>query len=296
MQKGMFGMKTSRKLISFTALILGFGATAARAESNPLTGRWDATVTVNSAVIPFRLDISGEGPTLKGTLFNGDDQETTTQASFENGTLVLNLEHYLTKIVATVDDGQLRGKIEMRGDKGPDGSPFSAVRHTAAPAANTANVPSIAGLWLIPNESPKGEKAWRFIARQSGADVSAAILRVDGDTGALTGTYQDGKFVLSHFDGSRALRVEVTPTKDGTLDIVQTGGGPRQGRLTAYRPEIATLKGLPEPANFATHTTVRDPNEIFTFSLPDVNGKILSNEDPKFKGKVVVAIVTGTWC
>jgi thiol-disulfide isomerase/thioredoxin len=27
-----------------------------------------------------------------------------------------------------------------------------------------------------------------------------------------------------------------------------------------------------------------------------VNGKLLSNEDPKFKGKVVLAIVTGTWC
>ena len=35
---------------------------------------------------------------------------------------------------------------------------------------------------------------------------------------------------------------------------------------------------------------------MFTFSFPDVNGKVLSNEDPKFKGKVVVAIVTGTWC
>jgi hypothetical protein len=29
--------------------------------------------------------------------------------------------------------------------------------------------------------------------------VSAAILRVDGDTGALTGSFRDGKFVLSHF-------------------------------------------------------------------------------------------------
>jgi thiol-disulfide isomerase/thioredoxin len=27
-----------------------------------------------------------------------------------------------------------------------------------------------------------------------------------------------------------------------------------------------------------------------------VNGKLVSNDDPKFKGKVVLAIVTGTWC
>ena len=66
--------------------------------------------------------------------------------------------------------------------------------------------------------------------------------------------------------------------------------------LVAYRSEVARAKGLPEPENYETHTTARDPNETFTFNFPDVNGKLVSNEDPRFKGKVVLAIVTGTWC
>jgi len=53
--------------------------------------------------------------------------------------------------------------------------------------------------------SPKGEKAWHLIVKQHGAEVSAAILRVDGDTGTLTGSYKDGKFVLSH-SRARGLR------------------------------------------------------------------------------------------
>jgi peroxiredoxin len=229
-----------------------------------------------------------------GTLYNGEEKETTTSASFNNGRVVLNLEHYLTKIVATLKDGQLEGKVVMRNDKGPEGSPFQARRYQ--PAARTAeNVPSIDGVWEIPHESPKGEKAWRLIVKQSGRDVSAAILRVDGDTGALTGSYRDGKFVVSHFDGSRPALMEITAAKDGTLDIRQSGSN-RDGTLTAYRPEVARAKGLPEPSNYTAHTTMRDPNEKFTFSLPDVNGKTLSNDDPKFKGKVVLAIVTGTWC
>jgi peroxiredoxin len=64
----------------------------------------------------------------------------------------------------------------------------------------------------------------------------------------------------------------------------------------AYRPDVARAKGLPAPANYTAHTTVRDAHETFAFSGPDVNGKILTNEDPKLKGKVVLAIVTGTWC
>ncbi len=49
--------------------------------------------------------------------------------------------------------------------------------------------------------------------QQNGAEVAASILRVDGDTGAYSGTYKDGKWVLSHFDGSRPGVITVTPTK-----------------------------------------------------------------------------------
>ena len=47
------------------------------------------------------------------------------------------------------------------------------------------------------------------MVRQSGAEASAVILRIDGDTGVLTGSYRDGKFVLSHFSGARPLRLEL---------------------------------------------------------------------------------------
>ena len=94
------------------------------------------------------------------------------------------------------------------------------------------SAPNIDGLWEIPTKSSKGESAWRFIVRQKGAEVSAAILRVDGDTGALTGSWRDGKFVLSHFSGARPNLLEVTPAADGSLKIVQNG----RTQLTALRP------------------------------------------------------------
>jgi thiol-disulfide isomerase/thioredoxin len=271
-------------------------ATASPAGAESLEGRWTATVTVNGTAIPFRLDLSGDGPSFKGTLFNGDDTQTTTSATHEGQTVVLKLDHYLTNIVATEQDGVLVGRVEMRNDKDPNGSPFRAVRYVApAATATSANVPDIGGSWVIPHESPKGEKAWRFIVKQKGADVQAAILRVDGDTGALSGQFENGAFVISHFDGSRPSLMQVTPAPDGTLTIVQRGSN-RDGTLTAYRPDVARAKGLPEPSDYRTHTTVRDPNERFTFSFPDVTGAIRTQDDPQFKGKAIVAIVTGTWC
>jgi thiol-disulfide isomerase/thioredoxin len=283
-----------RSIAGLAVLILSAGSALG---ANSINGRYDASINLNGTVIPFRLDISSEGNTLTGTLYNGEDKETTTDASLADGAITLNFEHYLTKIVATPKDGKLEGTVLGRFERDTyiSAVPFDAMPHVQ-PAAVKGNVPKIDGVWEIEFESAKGEKAWRFIVKQKGPDVSASILRIDGDTGALDGRYSDGKFVLSHFDGSRPLVAEVIPQPDGTLQLQLKGAYTPDNKLTAYRPEAARAKGLPAPDDFVKHTTVRDPNEVFAFKFPDVNGKLVSNDDPRFKGKVVLAIVTGTWC
>ncbi len=328
-------MRTFSRRVGFAVAVAGFGAAIALAQSTntpaSLDGRWDASLINNGTVIPFRFDISGSGPTVKGTFYDGfKPYDGTTSGTFQDGKLVLNAEHYLTTITATLNNGQLTGNVVMQSRSSTTQYGFQATRYVASAAA-PVEAPSIAGSWVIPLDSPssKGEKAFRFIVEQNGADVAASILRVDGDTGAYSGTYKDGKWVLSHFDGSRPGVIEVSLTKEGTLEILQnTGpaakaaaqGGANAGsyqtvstsattkqyeapadsrsasKLVAYRSDVAQAKGLPEPENYETHTTVRDPNEKFTFNFPDVNGKLVSNDDPRFKGKVVLAIVTGTWC
>ena len=71
-------------------------------------------------------------------------------------------------------------------------------------------------------------------------------MRVDGDTGALTGGYKDGKFVLSHFSGGRPALMILTPAADGTLAIDMTDlHGSSQ--LTATRPERRARQGSARP-------------------------------------------------
>jgi len=312
-------MKTLLRSAAIAAVLSGSGAAIAADNSTGVDGRWDAVLTRNGVAIPFRLDIKGDGSTLQGVFYDGfKPYDGTTSASFQDGKLVLNIEHYLTTINATLDNGKLTGTVVTQNRESGAQYGFLATRHVDTAAA-AADAPSIAGTWVIPLDTPssKGEKAFRLVVQQTGADVAAAILRIDGDTGSYSGTYKDGKWVLSHFDGGRPGVIVVTPKADGTLDVQQqvdrpgaaqattatnaysTGATP-DGRyasvLTAYRQEVAQAKGLPAPDDFLAHTTARDPNENFTFNFPDVNGKLVSNDDPRFKGKVVLAIVTGTWC
>ena len=276
-------------IAKFSVAMLIAIAPAAMAQS--LAGRWDATVQVSGVDIPFRFELSGEGANVKGSFFNGDEKITSTSGRFENGALVLKWDDHASKLDATFHDGVLEGKYIRAGRDEKSSYAFSAKRYSAPPAVK-GDVPSIAGMWVIPTDSPKGEKAWRFIVRQTGSEVSAAVLRIDGDTGALTGTYKDGKFVLSHFDSARPMLMEVAPQKDGTLELLENAKTQR----TAVRWEVAHAKGLPEPTDPMKNTSVKDPNEAFQFGFPDLNGRTVSNADAKFRGKVVLVNITGSWC
>ena len=329
-------MRSFSSRVGLVLTLATFGASLGIAQSTnaseSIDGRWDAVLNNHETQIPFRLDISGSGPSLKGTFYDGfKPYDGTTSATFQGGKLVLNIEHYLTTINATFKDGQLAGNVVTQSRSVNAEYGFEATRHVEV-ATGSVSAPSIAGSWVIPLDSPsaKGEKAFRFIVQQNGAEVAASILRVDGDTGAYSGTYKDGKWVLSHFDGSRPGVIEVSLAQDGTLEVLQNSGrakktadedsnsaasyqaasvststksyseSPADSRyatkLIAYRAEVAKAKGLAEPENYETHTTARGANEKFTFNFPDDRGKLVSNDDPRFKGKVVLAIVTGTWC
>lgn len=294
-------MNSRNRNLALAAVLLSSAAGFAQSSTNHnnLAGRWDAVFTLDGRDVPFRLDIADDGQKVKGTLFNGDkDTETTTSAKINNNEVVLDFEHYLTTISANLNGdaltGKLRGRFER--DKYIADYPFHATRHKEGAEQASVNVPNIAGNWEIPHETAKGEKSWRFIVQQKGAEAQASILRVDGDTGSLTGTYKDGSWLLSHFDGSRPLLVRVTPKQDGTLEVRTIGAYNPTEPLIAYREEVARAKGLPLPEDYGKHTTVRDASERFSFNFPDVNGKLVSSSDARFKNKVVLAIVTGTWC
>ena len=252
-----------------------------------LAGLWDATVNVNDVDIPFRIEFSGSGAGIKASFFNGDEKVTSSTGRFENGSLVASFDYYNSRLEAVWKDDVLQGAYLRDGKT----YPFRARRFSPSPLTE-ADVPAISGLWEVGVQSSKGESAWRMIVRQSGPEVSAAILRVDGDTGMLTGTWRDGKFTLSHFSGARPSLFEVTPQKDGTLEVLQNG----KNKMTAVRSAAARAKGLPEPTDPSRHTSVRDPTERFHFRFPDLNGRMISDEDPRFHDKVVIVAIGGSWC
>src|SRR5579872_6360817 len=136
------------------------------AAAQSIAGRYDATIRIGDQVIPFRFELAGDGANPQGIFFNGEDRLTSSGGRLSNGVLNLEWDYLATRLDATfkggVIDGQYFGSVGPR-DKGAH--LFHAVLAANAVAAD-ANPPAIGGLWIIPNNSSKGEKAWRFVVEE----------------------------------------------------------------------------------------------------------------------------------
>jgi thiol-disulfide isomerase/thioredoxin len=252
-----------------------------------IDGVWQGTVTVDGSEIPFRFELAGDGSNVKGTFFNGDERFTSTSGSLANHSLELKWEYFAAKLTAKVEGEAIEGTYERARSR-----PIAFHAHKGLAKAESVKAPPIDGLWIIEGvSSKKGESAWHLVVKQHGAEASAAILRIDGDTGTLSGAYDGNKFVLSHFSGLRPSRLEVSVEKDGSLKLVEG-----KQTMKAVRHADVVAQRLAEPSDPARHTGVKNPSEPFHFSFADLDGKTVSDTDPRFKNKVVLVNITGSWC
>jgi thiol-disulfide isomerase/thioredoxin len=258
-------------------------------------GLWDAKIVANQLEIPFRFEIDQKGNQVQGFFFEGDRKIGSSAGSFANGHLILEYDILETTLELTFLDDQFAGTYRYHRSTGPP-MLIRGRRFVPAPA-DAAAAPQISGNWEMRRLSQEAKtdsdrRTWNLFLRQSGAEVSGTILRVDGDTGFLIGRWQDGRLVLSHFAGQGPLLFEAKRNSDGTLSIALNRGA----NYVAVRKSEARAKGVPDPPDPSRYTSVKDPTIPFRFSFPDLAGKIVSNSDAQFKGKVVLLTIGGSWC
>ena len=266
-----------------------------RSSPSRIDGLWDATVVASDAAVPFRFEIATKGSGAQGFFFEGDRKVGSTSGTYVDGVLTLEYEFLNTVLELTRDGDQLRGTyLNHRANAKPQ--EVRAHRFSPAPVG-AVNPPQVAGDWEMRRfaeeaTAARDTRTWQLLLRQSGAEVSGAILRIDGDTGTLVGHWRDDALVLSHFAGERPMLFEATPKPDGTLVVTLNG----TAHYTTVRSTEARAKGIPEPPDPSRYTNVTDPTAPFAFSFPDVTGKIMSNTDARFRGKVVILSIGGSWC
>jgi len=303
-------------LASFFALSVGV-LTAAVAPSSllaqfssaaPIDGVWKGFATVRETQVPIAIRISGSGSSLRAEFLNGPadhpDATPATSATFDGAHLSASFDYFARTLDATIADGKLNGVYGLTHPTAKSApTPFQATRsEVLIDPPSAPNAPDISGSWEIATKSPKGESAWEFRADPPSGEspvIKTVIQRIDGDTGGLWGTWNGASYIVGHFNAAGPALYSVTPQSNGTLlikSLLANPHAPTNAELIARRAAEAREEHLPAPTDPTQQTTLKDPNVPLTFSFPDLTGKIVSNTDAEFHGKVIIVAVGGSWC
>ncbi len=267
----------------------------------PLSGSWHAVLTSPGGPLPFRLTIREQGSTIAAAIVNGPST-TAVDAKFDSsvGTLTLTFPVYDATIIATRQpDGRLLGEWKKTTPKGFAKLPFEATRGSgprfsplaAGDGAADQATPSVDGRWSVTFSDDDGDfpAVGEFVQAQE--QVTGTFLTETGDYRFLEGSFERGVLRLSTFDGAHAFLFRAA-AKDGVLRGTFTSRDTYQARFVAERarPGSAIL------ANPLEEVRVTSADRKVRFSFLDGSGNVVSSDDARFAGKVVVIDVFGTWC
>jgi thiol-disulfide isomerase/thioredoxin len=295
----------SRQLKLFSYLICitaaSFSLISCQQKMLDPVGTWHGYVKNPSGEeVAFTVEVKREGGQISGSLVNGEERTPSTGGSIEGKTLKLRFDFYDGELTAEVDGDEMRGTFDRQWQKQTLKRELRATRQretTLSQRTGISDSPDISGEWVLRvGDAPK-QRLWRATFKRGDGEVRGTIIPVSGDWGEIAGTFENNQLTLNRFDGinSRVLKVQLTP--EGKLEgYVDLGLFDPKRRVVAERLDAGNkelVASLPDPNK---HARMSNPGEPLRFSFPDLEGKIVSSTDDRFKNKVVVVSITGSWC
>jgi len=256
------------------------------AVSSP-AGTWRAVLDLAGGSLPFALQIGRDDDSgLLGQLCNGQKCQGFSQVQVEGDSVVLEIADYAATLKAALRGDSLVGYYFNVGSNGPRTIPFRAARGrwpvTRAPR-------NLVGRWDATYFQELGSSPRVFEFRNGPAGIEGTLISSTSDYGPFSGTASADSFAVGYFDGSFVYLITGQLHGD-TLRGTFHAGLRTQTAWQAVRSTGAPH--LPSP----TEITSADTSEPFRFRFPDLQGRVVGNDDPRFRGKVVLVDIFGTWC
>lgn len=227
-------------------------------------------------------------------LKNAGERILVDDVTREGDSILIRLPFYESQLRARVtSDGNLEGVWLRHLAADWQAVPFKAFYGEGYRFAvhGDAVLHNVSGRWAALFTSPDGKDSTFRVGefRQQGSHVTGTFLDAGGDLRYLEGVVSGDTLKLSCFDGTHAYFF--TAFIDGNkLSAGQQYSGPMGHAVwTAEKNDKAKLED-----QFAM--TKWNAGVPFTFAFRDIDGKKVSLSDPRFKGKVVLVQIMGSWC
>jgi thiol-disulfide isomerase/thioredoxin len=254
-------------------------------------GVWRAALDLAGGELRFAVKLERRGPGYAGENCNGSKCQPFSGVRLVGDSLVLEMADYAAAITARLAKDSLTGSYRNVGNRGPRVIPFRAARGRWKPSRASGR---LVGRWDAMWISDFGTSPRVIELRNGDAGLEGTIISNTGDYGHFAGQVTGDSFALAHFDGSYVyLLTGALGGGGGTPDTLR---GIFHAGLRTQTPWIAVRSTGAPHLKAVTENTRADTTEQFRFAFPDLDGRLVTERDPRFEGKVVVVDVFGTWC
>lgn len=258
-------------------------------------GIYRATLESPGGELPFGLEILEENGRYVAFIINGAERIRVPEVEVSDGRIEMRMPGFRNRISAAIDGGELEGElVRITYGAREQTIPFAArhgVTHRFVEKPLTDNA-DVSGRWAATFSDEKSGESSEAVGefRQSRHEVTGTFLSPTGDHRFLAGDVRNDELRLSAFDGAHIYLYHARINGRGQLDGTFWSGLTSKERFVARRDESATLDDT------AVVTAMRAETKALEFRFPDVDGRQVSLDDPRFAGKVVVVTLGGSWC
>ena len=274
-----------RKLILSLFVVGGLILCSCTPKNKLTPGIWRAVLTTeSSAEIPFNFDLKITPTDTLIYIITGSDRYEVKDIKMVEDSLFIQMPLFSSGFALKLENRELTGDFIRTSYKMPvkavpgDADRFKVTKGNSALAA---------GRWLV--TLGRSEIIGEF--EESNGIITGSFLTPTGDYRFFEGVVDDKNTLrISSFDGSfvRLFQADIVGDK---LENVKMYSGYRSvsegfgiSKPDAELPDAYAVTGLKKG-----YTSLG-------FSFPNLNGDPVSLKDEKFKDKIVVVQISGSWC
>ena len=281
-------------LISLLVIVLGtFGGCSAKVDT-PTVGIYRGRINLPGGQAPVGLEIAEEGGRFVLYLVNGTERTRVPDVQIKDSKLHANFPGYENSLQASIRRDALEGSITLIKAGGVEQViPFHAqlgesYRFYKDATADNADV---SGRWEVTFTNDEGQTSQGVaLIEQQHDRVTGTVMTPTGDHRFLDGQIRGEDLSLSTFAGGLVYLYKARVNAKGELEGEYWQGLKSHEKLLARRNDDAEL------TDAHTMTGMKNGADTLSFTFRDVDGNPVSLNDERFRGKVVLVTLGGSWC
>ena len=261
-----------------------------KAKNELKTGIWRGVIIAQENKIPFNFEVLKTKNNYKINLINGDEVLPMDEVKIKDDSLFFNMHIFDASVKAKIENNALTGSY-TKNFADDYILPFKAVHGKKNRFDNLKSSNDFDGTWETTFLSTEGKKIPAIgIFKTENNKLKGTFLLKTGDYRYLDGFARNDTMHLYTFDGDHIYKFMAVIQSDSILK------GQFWSGKTGYKTFVSIKNPkakLPDPNEL---TFLKDGYDKISFSFQGLDGNPITLSDKKYRDKVVLLQIFGTWC